>query len=295
MKKVWCSLKDSVKGFAKDEVFIMAAAMAFFAMLSLAPILILLVTVGGMLGPEMQQQIVDRIQTAMGPQAGDVVGQLMEQAKAQRVEMTVSAIGGLVATLFGATAVMAGLQKFLNDIFGVQLKKGFIFNWLYKRLLSLLMLIGIGILLVGSVVVSSMIGNLMPQGGWVAPVVNLIVSLLLFTLVFMVMFTVLPDVVISWKTTFIGGFVTAILFVAGQYGISKYLAAKGVSSVYGAAGSLVILILWIFYTGIIILFGAEVTRAYLRCFDKKLEPNKFAEWQPSEEKEVSPPPAESSG
>ena len=130
--------------------------------------------------------------------------------------------------------------------------------------MSLLMLIGIGVLLVASVVFSSLLSRLIPQGGWVTPVVNLIVNLLLFTLIFMVMFTVLPDVKISWKTTFIGGLITALLFVAGQYGISRYLATKGSSSVYGAAGFMIILLLWIYYTGMIVLFGAELTRDWFR-------------------------------
>jgi membrane protein len=283
LKKLWCSLKEAFKGFGRDGVFTMAAAMAFFAVLSLAPLLILLVTIGGLLGPDLKQGLIERVQTAMGPQAGAAIGQLLEQAGAQRVAMTFSAMAGIVTTLFGATVVMVKLQKFLNSIFGVELKKGFIFNWIYKRLMSLLMLIGIGVLLVASVVFSSLLSRLIPQGGWVTPVVNLIVNLLLFTLIFMVMFTVLPDVKISWKTTFIGGLITALLFVAGQYGISRYLATKGSSSVYGAAGFMIILLLWIYYTGMIVLFGAELTRAYLVCFGKMLEPSKFARWQSGEE------------
>lgn len=292
MKKVWCSLKNAVKGFSKDEVIVMAAALAFFGMLSLAPILILLVTVGGLIGQDVQQDVISRAESAMGPEAGGALDKMISQAQGKRVAMTFSAIAGIVTTLFAATAVMANLQKFLNNIYGVRQKKGFLFNWLYKRFASLLMLIGIGIILIASVVLSSLIGQLIPQGGWVVQVVNLIVNLLVFTLIFMVMFTVLPDVDISWKSTFVGGFLTAILFVAGQFGISRYLATKGGSSVFGAAGFLVILLLWLYYTGIIVLFGAELTRAYLVCFGKHVEPNKFAEWDTGREELEKTPPEE---
>lgn len=278
MKKIWCSIKSAFKGVMQDDMLTMAASLAFYAMLSLAPMLILLVTVGGLLGPQTQERLVSRIQTAMGPQAGGAIGQLIEQASAKRVAMTFSAIAGLVVTLVAATAVLGHLQRFLNRIFEVHMKKGFVFKWFYKRLMSLLLLIGIGILLVASIVVGSIVSGMDWRIPWLPQVVSLAVNLVLFTLIFMIMFTVLPDVKISWKSTFIGGLITAVLFLIGSWAISFYLGQKGVSSVYGAAGSLVVLLLWIFYSGVIIMFGAELTESYLRCFDRRLEPDKFSEW-----------------
>jgi len=297
VQKIWCSVKNAFKGVTEDDLLTMAASLAFYAMLSLAPMLILLVTVGGLLGPDTQQQLVSRIQTAMGPQAGDAIGQLIQQASAKRVAMTFSAIIGLLVTLVAATAVLGHLQKFLNRIFEVHLKKGFIFKWFYKRLMSLLLLIGIGILLLASIVAGSILSGMDWRIPWLPQVVSLTVNLVLFTLIFMIMFTVLPDVKISWKSTFIGGLITAILFLIGSWAISFYLGRKGVSSVYGAAGSLVVLLIWIFYSNVIVMFGAELTESYLRCFNRTLEPDKFSEW--NDDSRRLPPsgqmPAPSSG
>lgn len=279
MNKVFCSVKDAVKCSLRDEIIWKAATIAFFSVLSLAPLLILLVTVGGLLGPDLQQKIVEKVKEAMGPQAGNIFGKLLLQAKAEKVAMTISAIAGLVTTIFGATIVLVNLQKCLNDIFGVKLKKGLVLNWLYKRFASLLMLVGIGVLLIISVIVGSIIDSLPLENRWIAQTINIIAVLLLFTLLFMIMFAVLPDVKITLSSTFVGGLITAILFLAGQYGISKYISIKGVSSVFGAAGSLALLLIWIYYTGIVVLFGAELTHAYLFCFGKKLRPNIMAEWK----------------
>lgn len=273
-----------------------AASLAFYAMLSLAPILILLVTIGGLVGEDTQQKIVERMQSAMGPQAGGAIEQLLQNAKAKPMAMTFSAVAGILMTLIAATAVMGHLQKFLNHIFEVHLKKGFIFRWLYKRFMSLLLLLAIGILLLLSVAAGSILSGMRWQNPWLPQVISLGVNLLLFTLIFMIMFTVLPDVSISWKSTFVGGLITAILFILGSWGIAMYLGRKGVSSVYGAAGSLVILLLWIFYSGVIVLFGAELTESYLRCFHRKLAPDKFSEWDQNSERfhqetaEGKPPP-----
>jgi membrane protein len=273
----------------EDDMLTMAASLAFYAMLSLAPMLILLVTIGGLLGPETQERLVNRIQTAMGPQAGHAIGRLIENASARPVAMTFSAIAGLAVTLVAATAVMGHLQRFLNRIFEVHLKKGFLFKWLYKRLMSLLLLIAIGILFLLSIVAGSVLSGMDWQVPWLPQVISLTVNLVLFTLIFMIMFTVLPDVRISWKSTFVGGLITAILFLIGSWAISFYMGQKGVSSVYGAAGSLVVLLIWMFYSGIIVMFGAELTEAYLRCFGRRLEPDKFSEWNEDSDRRLLSP------
>lgn len=289
MDKLKCTIKQAVRGLMRDDLFSMAAALAFYAMLSLAPLLILLVTLGGIIGPDTQQKLIEKVQSSMGEQAGQAVGQLIENAKAKPMAMKFSAIAGIVTTLLAATAVLGHLQKYLNRIFGVRLKKGFLFKLIYKRLMSLLLLLGIGLLFLLSVIAGAILSGIDWQIPWLAQLINLAANLILFTLIFMILFTVLPDVRISWKSTFTGGLITAILFMAGSWGISLYLAAKGVSSAYGAAGSLVILLIWIFYSGIIVLFGAEITHSYLICYHKKLLPGKFSEWD-NDKPQSKPPP-----
>ncbi|MCE5184678.1 MAG: YihY/virulence factor BrkB family protein [Planctomycetaceae bacterium] len=271
MQKIVCSVKHALKGFSRDDIFTKASSLAFYAMLSLAPMLILLVTVSGLLGPDTKQRMIERMQSSMGPQAGEALTQLIEHARAKPMAMKFSAIAGLVATLLAAIAVFTNLQQFLNHIFQVHPKRGFIFNWLYKRVLSLVMLLIMGVLLLCAIVAASILSGVQWTVPWIPQISGLLINLVLFTLIFVMMFTVLPDVQITWQSTFIGGLITAILFLVGSWGIGMYLGRKGVSSVYGAAGSLVVLLLWLFYSGVIVLFGAELTESYLRCYEKKLK------------------------
>ena len=127
-----------------------------------------------------------------------------------------------------------------------------------------------------------------PQGGLLWEIVNIVVSVAILMLVFMVMFKVLPDVELTWGDTLTGGIITGVLFFAGSYGISKYLAYTGTGSAYGAAGSLAILLLWMFYSAIIIFFGAELTYAYITQGGRRLKPDRFAERTAAAQEEPSP-------
>ncbi|MBE0537957.1 MAG: YihY/virulence factor BrkB family protein [Phycisphaerae bacterium] len=278
MKTLWQATKEAVKSFLQDDAVILAAALAFFAMLSLAPLLVLLVTIGAYIGPENQQQIVHHVQAALGPPAGDALQHMLDNAKAHKVAATWSAVVGIVSVLVGATIVFAHLQASLNRAFHVRTKTGLITGWFYKRGLSLLMVIGIGVLLVASLVLSSIVAALSPDVAILSNTTDFLLSLVLFMLVFALMYKTLPDVHIAWKDVWIGSLITAVLFVTAKWLIAKYLAHQVAASVYGAAGSLFVLLLWAFYSGIVILFGAELTQAYTECCGTPVQPNQFAEW-----------------
>jgi len=277
MRKAWNMLKMAVKGFGKDDVIILSAALAFYASLSLAPLLILLVTGTSLLGEDTQEQVVQRIETVVGPQASQTIETIIAQAKEKQAAATTSAILGLAAAILAATGGLIQLQAALNRIFKVRVHRGFVLSWLWKRFLSLLLILLIGAILAASVVISSAISVVFPQGGLVWQIVNIVVSLLIFTAVFMAMYKVLPNVDLAWKDTLVGSILTAILFMAGTYGISQYISRTGTGSVYGAAGSLVVLLVWIFYTSIIVLFGAELTYAYTQFYGHKARPDEYAE------------------
>ncbi len=273
----WNMIKTAFKNFGKDNVIILSAALAFYTMLSLAPLLVLLVTATSWLGEGTQQKVVQRIESTVGPQAGQTVETIIQQAAGQPQAASVSAIIGLGATLLAALGAFIHLQTSLNRIFKVRVERGFIFTWLWKRFLSLLLILLIGAILVASVVVSSMLQVLLPTGGLIWEIVNIVVSLLVFAAVFMAMYKVLPDAQLAWKDTLVGGILTAILFMAGTYGISQYISRTGTGSVYGAAGSLVVLLVWVFYSSIIVLLGAELTYAYTLHYGQEPTPGKFAE------------------
>ncbi len=277
VRRAWNMVKTAVKGFGRDDVIILSAAMAFYAMLSLAPLLILLVTGTSLLGEDTQGRVIDRIETVVSPQASQIIETIIAQAKARQTAATLSAILGLAATVLAALGGLIQLQTSLNRIFKVRVQRGFVFSWLWKRLLSLLLIVLIGAILVASVVISSTISVTFPQGSLIWQTVNVVVSLLIFTAVFMAMYKVLPDVTLAWKDTLVGSILTAILFMAGTYGISQYIGRTGTGSVYGAAGSLVVLLVWIFYTSIVVLFGAELTFAYTQFYGRKTHPDEYAE------------------
>ena len=202
----WITIKTAARNFGRDNVMILSAALAFFSMLSLAPLLVLLLTITGWLGKDTQQRIVERAESLVGPQASEMLSTIIQQVEGQQNLASTAAIIGLIGTLIAATGAFTHLQYSLNRIFKVRLKKekGFLFTWLWTRLLSLLMILGIAAVLIASVVVASAISMVFAQDGAVWQVVNLLVSLAVFALAFMVMFKVLPDVELSWGSALHG-------------------------------------------------------------------------------------------
>jgi membrane protein len=278
-KVAWVTVKTAFRNFGRDNVVILSAALAFFAMLSLAPLLVLLLTVTGWLGQDTQQRIIQRAESMVGPQASEMIGTIIQQVEGQQELASTAALIGLVGTLIAATGAFTHLQYSLNRIFKVRLKKqkGFIFTWLWTRLLALLMILAIAAVLIASVVVTSAISMALGQSGPVWQIVNVVLSAAVFSLAFMVMFKVLPDVVLSWGSALMGGIITGVLFLAGQYGISQYLARAGAGSAFGAAGSLAVLLVWMFYSAIVVFLGAELTHAYVSCCGRKVTPDRHAE------------------
>lgn len=277
---LWQTPKKGIWDFFVDDSFTLAAALAFYAMLSLAPLLVLSLTILGFLDYRTQQQIIDQTKYLIGPEASEGVDLLLTNAKAQRVEARISTIIGLAGGLITATTVFAQLQYSLNRVFNVRMKRGIIRGWVYKRAISLLMVLAMGAVVVGSIAASSGLSLVFRDKSPLLDRINLAISVVVFTIIFIVMFRVLPDVKITWRDTWIGGTISGVLFVIGEYGIGKYLAYSGAKSVYGAAGSLAVLLLWAFYSALIVLLGAELTQAYGACCGKEIVPNDFAEWDP---------------
>ncbi|MBM4024170.1 MAG: YihY/virulence factor BrkB family protein [Planctomycetes bacterium] len=280
-RAIWQTPKKAVLDFIQDDAITLAAALAFYAMLSLAPLLVLALTVLGFLGEPTQQRVIEQTETLIGPQASQGLELLLQNASAQRVAATASAIIGLVTVILSATAVFVQLQYSLNRIFNVRAKRGAVKGWLYKRFMSLLTVFAIGLVIVASVVASSVISFMFQGAGPAAQIINLAVSLVVFTLIFVILFRFLPDIKITWKDTLAGAVIAGLLFVIGQYAVGMYLGSTGVSSVYGGAGALVILLLWVYYSAIILFLGAEMTQAYAAVVGKEIVPNEFAEWTPA--------------
>jgi membrane protein len=270
--------RESLSAFLQDNGFTLAGALAFYAILSIAPLLVLLVTIFGNVSPATEQRLVAQTESLVGPQASQGVELIVRNARTQRFAASVSAAVSLVILVFSATTVFAQLQFSLNSIFNVRPKRGIVAGWLYKRFLSLLMVLALGLVLIVTVAATSILAVIFRSGGPATRVLDLIVSLLVFTLVFVIVFRVLPDVEISWRDTWVGGTISGLLVIAGEYALGEYFRSSGIVSIYGAAGSLVLLLLWVYYISIIFFFGAEVTQAYANCCGDRIVPNRFAEW-----------------
>jgi membrane protein len=248
--------------------------------------LVIIVGVVGLVFSEAsaRQQMVQQLRGAVGPRAAAVIESMM--ASQTRQGSLIATLVGIVVLLLGASGVFGQLKTSLNLIWHVRPKPGrAILGYLTERIVSFFVLIGIAILIVLSLVlntvVSAFYGYISQEiqiPGFVARIIQLVLSALVLTLLFGMVFKLLPDVRIRWRNLWVGSVATALLFLAGEYLLGLYLGRKGTTSPYGAAGSVVLILMWIYYSSVIVLLGAEFTQAYTRHTGAPIEPGKYAEW-----------------
>ena len=263
-------LKESFAKFQQDEALTRGAALAYYTMLSLAPLLIIVVAVAGIAfgADEVRTRILGQIGQLVGKEAAATVGTLMQ--KAARPSSSIPAtIIGVVTLLIGAGGVFGYLQDMFNKIWRVEKKKkGGIWNLVRSRFLSLAMVLGTGFLLLVSLVVSAGINavseRFSTEASLLFQILHQIVSWAVIALMFALIYRYLPDTRprIAWRDVWIGAGLTSLLFALGQFLIGLYLGRASVASVYGGAGSLVIVLLWTYYSGLILFFGAEMTAVF---------------------------------
>ncbi len=247
-------------GFSNHRLMTQAAALAFYTTLSLAPLLLITLSVVGLLGQNSQDRLLEQIDALMGSQAADAI-QAIIQSSDQRPELgSLAGILGGLALLFSASGVFAQLQESLNSIFDAEKPEGKgAWVWIRRRLLSMGMVLTFGFLALVSLIASTALAYFFGKEGAIWKVVNTLVSLAAFAGMFTLILKYMPDVRMSWKNSFRGGLVTALLFIVGKSLIGIYLGQSAVGSAYGAAGSLVILLVWVYYSAIIFFSGAEIT------------------------------------
>ncbi len=287
IKRGYQMLKTAVADFSGDDAMSLAAALAFYAALSMAPLLLIFLAVSSLLGPDIQKQMIQQMQSVVGERAGSVIGEIVQRGGQQRSAGWISAIVGFVALLFSATGAFGQMQHSLNRIWDVQPKSTGAWLWLRKRLLSLLMILAIGLVLLVSLGLSAAL-NLVFAGtpNYLWQIVNAAGMLVICTLLFAWIYKVLPDVEISWKDVWVGALITGVLFEVGRFLIGLYLGRSTVASPYGAAGSLVLILLWIYYASVIFFFGAELTQTWATFHGRRLQPQEYAEETPeAQEKE----------
>lgn len=273
-------LKDAIWKFFEDDVITLAASVAFFTTLSLAPLLVILIGVTGLVGENFHQRLIEEITALAGPTAGETIDIVVRNASDHQLTGGITAVVGLITLIFSATGVFVQLQKSMNKIWGVEPRPGReIREFFRKRLVSLGMVFGVGFLLLVSLAVSAVLAAFVSgEGAWWR-IVNLGASLLVYFLAFAWILQYLPDAVVRWRDVAVGAVITAVLFGLGKFLIGEYLGKSGIASAYGAAGSLVLMLVWVYYSSLIVFYGTELAVLYTQRFGGGVEPNGQARWR----------------
>jgi membrane protein len=285
LKSAWSLVKNAAWASSQDKVPMMGAALAYYTAFSIAPILVISIGVVGIVfGDSGGAGVFETISGLIGENGASAVQSMVEGAASRPRAGVVATVLGVLTLLVGASGVFGQLQEALNVIWKVALKPTA--GWgvtLRRRLLSFGMVGVIAFLLLTSLVVSaglSAAGKLftqaLPGGEALWQAVNAIVSLGVIAALFAMIFKVLPDVRLPWRVAWIGGIWTSLLFSVGKLAIGLYLGKSGVASTYGAAGSVIVLLLWVYYSSQILLFGAELTRAYAERSGHRVPPKPAA-------------------
>jgi len=278
----WAVLRDAFNGFLDDRCLKLSAALAYYTIFSLAPLLVLIMTMASIfLGEEaIQGQIFGQINGLVGNQAAKQIQDMIKSVSLSGKTNSALAFG-LVTLLIGATSIFVEIQDSVNQIWRVKAKpkQGWL-KILKDRLLSSSLVVSLGFLLLVSLVVNGLVltlsdglNRLLPGlGVYLISAVNFVISTGVVSVLFGVIFKVLPDAKIAWSDVRWGAFFTALLFMLGQFLIGLYIDTTGTESTYGAAGSLIVILTWIYYTAAILYFGAEFTLAYANHFGIRIEP-----------------------
>ena len=274
--------KQTASEWMEDDAPSLGAALAYYTVFSLAPLMTIAIAIAGFfLGKEAAQgQIFDELRGLLGAEGGKAVEEMVQSANAQPTAGVVATIISVIMLLFGASGVFGQLQASLNAIWGVKAKPGRgVLGIIKDRLLSFGFTLVVGFLLLvsllltaGMALMADWIGGLMPGSEALAYVLNIVLSLSMITLLFATIFKFLPDAKIAWHDVWIGAFLTALLFTIGKFALGIYLGKSGVASSYGAAGSLIVLLLWVYYSSQILFFGAEFTQVYANRFGSRVAP-----------------------
>ena len=278
-------LKLSYQDWKEDKASRLSAALAYYTIFSLAPMLLIIIAVTGLFWSQdvVRSQVLNQIEGLVGAEGRAFISDLLSSASNPAKDV-LATIVGILTLLFGALGVFNELHNALNTIWEVKEEEttGFVESVkkvIFGRLLSFTMILGIGFLLLVSLVISAAlsavqetIGNAIPISEILLQILNLIISIGVITVLFALIFKFLPDAEIAWRDVWLGAFVTALLFSLGKFLIGIYLGNSTVGSSFGAAGSLVVLLLWIYYSAQILLFGAEFTQVYANEFGSKIVP-----------------------
>ncbi|MDT0650649.1 YihY/virulence factor BrkB family protein [Autumnicola edwardsiae] len=286
LKTFWKLLKDAYANWNRNEPYARAATIAYYALFSLPSLIIIVVTVVGyFFGRKfVQGKITEEIGSFIGEDSAEAIENMVSNA-ALTEGSTLAIVFGIGVLLFGATGMFFQLKMAMNNIWNVAAKKANFVKLLLDRAISLGMILVIGLLMLVSLVISALLSIVKDQihlylpniTGFMVGAANFCISFLFITFLFAAIFKLLPDIHIKWRTTLYGAALTATLFIIGEFLIGFYFGQSNPASVYGGASSVVLILLWVYYTCLILFFGVEFTVQYALHKKERVEPNRFGE------------------
>lgn len=298
-KNIFSYTKHVFTEFAADNILKYSASLAYYTVFSIAPLLVIISTLSGIFFAKeaVSGEVYNQLKGLVGNAAAIQIQDIIKNIHLTGNNFFASVIS-IIILLIGATTIFGEVQDSLNKIWGLRVKtKKIWWKLILTRLLSFSLILSIGFIMIVSLILNAIVsafGNFLSRyihhfSVYFIQITEASLSFIVGTFLFSLMFKLLPDAKIRWKDVLIGGFITAIFFTLGKQAIGFYLGKSNLTTLYGAAGSIIILMVWVYYSSIILYLGAECTKVYANLYGRKIQPNEYAEWVIIEEKQVPNP------
>lgn len=296
---IFSYIRQVFKEFSADNILKYSAALAYYTVFSIAPLLVIISTLSGFFfGKEaVKGEVYNQLNGLVGSIAAVQIQDTIKNIHLTGNNFFASTVS-LIVLLIGATSIFGEVQDSLNKIWGLRVKaKKIWWKLILTRLLSFSLILSVGFIMVVSLVLNAIIsafGNFLSKyihhfSVYFIETTEAVLSFVVATFLFSLMFKLLPDAKIRWRDVLFGGFITALFFTLGKLAIGFYLGKSNLATIYGAAGSIIIIMVWVYYSAIILYLGAEFTKVHANLYGRKIEPNEYAEWIKIEEKPVLNP------
>ena len=292
-------IKKVFKEFSADNTLKYSASLAYYTVFSIAPLLVVLTSsFGWLFGKEaIQGQIYQQLNKLIGSKAAIQIQDMIKNVHLSGNNF-IGTVVSFVILFIAATSIFGEIQDSINKIWGLRIKpKKAWWKLILTRLLSFSLILSFGFIMVVSLILNALVaafGNFIGRyinnySVYFIQITEAILSLVVASFLFSLIFKILPDAKVKWRDVLVGGLITAIFFTLGKLGIGFYLGKSNITSLYGAAGSIIILMVWVYYSSIILYLGAEFTKVFAKLYGEKISPNEYAEWIEIEQKHVSGP------
>jgi membrane protein len=297
--KAFQIVKQVFKEFSADNILKYSASLAYYTVFSIAPLLVVITSsFGWLFGKEaVQGQIYQQLNKLIGSNAAIQIQDMIKNVHLSGNNF-IGTVISIVLLFIGATSIFGEIQDSINKIWGLRIKpKRAWWKLIITRLLSFSLILSLGLIMITSLILNALVaafGNFMGKyienySVYFIQITDAILSLVVASFLFSLTFKILPDAKVKWRDVLVGGFITGLFFTLGKLGIGFYLGKSNITSLYGAAGSIIIFMVWVYYSSIILYLGAEFTKVYAKLYGERISPKEYAEWIEIQQKHVNTP------